>query len=284
MKAEKQLQQNTERHILALSGGKDSAALAVYLREKHPELKLEYVFIDTGCELPETYEYLDRIRAVLNITITRIRPKKDWEHYWSLAKVKRTKKGAFTYLPSPKNRWCTEVLKLVPYEKWLTMNCAHSIVHNYVGLRADEKQGRVGFVLNKPNIIQHHPLVEDGLVYEDIKQLLLSSGLNFPKYYMWRKRSGCYFCFYQSKKEWLGLYEHHEDLFRKAQSFETFDDKTGEKFTWCDEMSLGEMLEKKQEILSQDEDYECEERNKTKKLTDTLSSLKVVKKVLVKEG
>jgi tRNA(Ile)-lysidine synthase TilS/MesJ len=28
------------RHILALSGGKDSAALAVYMREKYPDLPL----------------------------------------------------------------------------------------------------------------------------------------------------------------------------------------------------------------------------------------------------
>ena len=36
-----------ERHILALSGGKDSAALAVYMRNKYPELELEYVFTDS---------------------------------------------------------------------------------------------------------------------------------------------------------------------------------------------------------------------------------------------
>ncbi|HQE50319.1 MAG TPA: phosphoadenosine phosphosulfate reductase family protein, partial [Fervidobacterium sp.] len=62
-----------ERHILALSGGKDSAALAVYMRDKHPEIDMEYVFTDSGCELPETYEYLDRIRAVLNIDITVVK-------------------------------------------------------------------------------------------------------------------------------------------------------------------------------------------------------------------
>ena len=107
-----------ERHILALSGGKDSAALAVYMREKHPELELEYVFTDSGCELPETYEYLERIRAVLNIDITVIKPeKKSWETYWSLTKTKHTKYGNFTYLPSPKQRWCTELLKLAPYDQ-----------------------------------------------------------------------------------------------------------------------------------------------------------------------
>ena len=70
-----------EIHILALSGGKDSAALAVYMREKYPHIPLEYVFIDSGCELPETYEYLNRIQAILNINITRIKPEKNFD-YW----------------------------------------------------------------------------------------------------------------------------------------------------------------------------------------------------------
>jgi tRNA(Ile)-lysidine synthase TilS/MesJ len=31
-----------ERHVLGLSGGKDSAALAVHMRQAHPELDIEY--------------------------------------------------------------------------------------------------------------------------------------------------------------------------------------------------------------------------------------------------
>ena len=44
-------QKTDRRHILALSGGKDSSALAVYLRDKVPNL--EYVFCDTKKELDE---------------------------------------------------------------------------------------------------------------------------------------------------------------------------------------------------------------------------------------
>ncbi|MYE56769.1 MAG: phosphoadenosine phosphosulfate reductase family protein, partial [Acidimicrobiaceae bacterium] len=43
------------RHICGISGGKDSSALAVYMRDRVPEM--EYFFCDTGAELPETYEY-----------------------------------------------------------------------------------------------------------------------------------------------------------------------------------------------------------------------------------
>lgn len=46
------------RHVLLLSGGKDSTALALYMREQHPEIGMEYVFCDTHKELQETYEYL----------------------------------------------------------------------------------------------------------------------------------------------------------------------------------------------------------------------------------
>ena len=60
------------RHILLVSGGKDSTALAIYMREKHPEIDVEYVFCDTHKELPETYEYLTKIGAFLGKPITRL--------------------------------------------------------------------------------------------------------------------------------------------------------------------------------------------------------------------
>ena len=51
------------RHILCMSGGKDSTALALYMRDRVPEM--EYVFCDTDKELLETYEYLNRVEAFL---------------------------------------------------------------------------------------------------------------------------------------------------------------------------------------------------------------------------
>jgi 3'-phosphoadenosine 5'-phosphosulfate sulfotransferase (PAPS reductase)/FAD synthetase len=262
-----------ERHILALSGGKDSAALAVYMRDKYPELELEYVFTDSGCELPETYEYLDRIRAVLNIDITVIRPEKSWENYWSLAKVKRTKFGNYTYLPTPKNRWCTEVLKLIPYDEWLIKHYPNHTIHSYVGLRADEKRERTGFKAAKADIISHFPFIEDGLTYGDIESLLNQSGLGFPSYYKWRTRSGCYFCFYQTKREWLGLYENHPDLYMKASKYETIIPEAGIRFTWCDDMSLQELLLQKDKIMSDKSGSNVNNGKTVLKLTEVLSNV-----------
>lgn len=241
-----------ERHILALSGGKDSAALAVYMREEYPHLDLDYVFIDSGCELPETYEYLDRIRAVLNIDITVLKPEKSWDNYWAYAKVKHTNYGSFTYLPSPQNRWCTEVLKLQPYDVWLQKKYPDYIIHSYVGLRADEKGDRQGFKAPKANIVSHYPFIQKGIGYEFVEKMLDESGLGFPGYYKWRTRSGCYFCFYQTKREWVGLYENHPDLFEKAKQYETIIPEKGIKYTWCDNMSLDELLQYKELIKASD--------------------------------
>ncbi|MFG2656909.1 hypothetical protein [Streptomyces sp. NPDC048425] len=41
-----------------MSGGKDSSALAVYMRNRVPEM--EYFFCGTGAALPETYQYLNQ--------------------------------------------------------------------------------------------------------------------------------------------------------------------------------------------------------------------------------
>ena len=54
---------NKVRHILGISGGKDSAALAIYLKQKYPQTKIEYYNSDTGCELAETERCLPVLQA-----------------------------------------------------------------------------------------------------------------------------------------------------------------------------------------------------------------------------
>ena len=63
------------------------------------------------------------------------------------------------------------------------------------------------------NIEPKYPFKEDGITETDVYRILEESGLGLPEYYKWRTRSGCYFCFYQRKAEWVGLMENHPDLF-----------------------------------------------------------------------
>ena len=95
----------TARHILCMSGGKDSTALAIYMRDRNPDL--EYVFCDTDKELTETYEYLNQVEAFLGKKIIRLNAKAGFDHWLSVF-------GG--YLPSPQMRWCTKMLKLKPCE------------------------------------------------------------------------------------------------------------------------------------------------------------------------
>ncbi len=111
------------RHILSLSGGKDSAALAIHMRDRVPQM--EYVFCDTNKELPETYDYLNQIEAYLSKKIIRIEAARGFDHWLTLFQG---------YLPSVQVRWCTSYLKLKPFEDYV----GNQPVVNYVGLRCDE--------------------------------------------------------------------------------------------------------------------------------------------------
>ena len=222
------------RHLLGLSGGKDSSALAVYMRDRVPEM--EYFFSDTGKELPETYEFLDRLEVFLGKPIVRLNmdtdPNKnrDFDHWLTLY-------GGL--LPSSQVRWCTVNLKIRPFEDYV----GEDSVYHYIAIRADED--RVGYKPPKTssshNIEPKYPFKEDGITKEDVYRILEESGLGMPDYYNWRTRSGCYFCFFQRKSEWVGLLEQHPDLFELAKDYEKFNPETGERFTWSQGESLEEL-------------------------------------------
>ncbi|MEM9299105.1 MAG: phosphoadenosine phosphosulfate reductase family protein [Bacteroidota bacterium] len=317
------------RHVLGISGGKDSAALAIYLRDKYPQLDMEYYFCDTGKELDETYKLIKNLEVYLGKKITPLEAadgshKDPFDHYYEIF-------GG--YLPSSRARWCTKVLKLEPFEKFV----GDDPVISYVGIRGDEN--REGYVSKKSNIQSIFPfrqniwsedvikqvlnnssqshlmevcerLIDDGairsrvlellsqplsprfdrhqklsllldidtvsfnkLVYDflqqteyplalekdfplidnddilvkaDIYRTLRESGVGVPEYYenvsfevdgkqgqYARSRSGCFFCFFQQKIEWVWLYEQYPERFAKAMAYE----KDG--YSWMD----GERLE-----------------------------------------
>jgi 3'-phosphoadenosine 5'-phosphosulfate sulfotransferase (PAPS reductase)/FAD synthetase len=223
------------RHILGLSGGKDSTALAVLLHKEIPEM--EYFFCDTHKELPETYEYLDRIKARLGIKIHYLSAQRGFDHWLDIY-------GGL--LPSPKMRWCTVQLKIKPLEEFVGEDEAIS----YIGIRADEN--RDGYISTKPNIKPVYPFKEQGLVKADIYRLLEESGIGLPDYYRWRSRSGCYFCFFQRKYEWVMLAQEHPDLFQKAVDYEQ-NHRDGRTYTWTQGETLLELLEHKEQIIADHE-------------------------------
>ncbi|MCA1220005.1 phosphoadenosine phosphosulfate reductase family protein [Streptomyces sp. 8L] len=228
--------QEKVRHVLGISGGKDSSALAIYMRDRVPEM--EYFFCDTGAELPETYEYLNRLEAALGKPIERLNADRDFDHWMEVYQ------GT---LPSPQMRWCTKNLKIKPLEEWV----GDDKVISYVAIRADEN--RLGYVSTKPNIDAVFPFREDGIDKDGVMRILDEAGIGLPGYYEWRTRSGCYFCFFQRKHEWVGLKERHPDLYDKAVEYEEkvryrHTAMKGRNYTWSQGESLPELIERKDEI------------------------------------
>lgn len=321
------------RHVLGISGGKDSAALAIYMHDHYPHLEIEYYTSDTGKELDETYALIERLEGYLGKKIIRLTAgesnQNPFDHFYHIY-------GG--YLPSSNARWCTKKLKLEPFEAFV----GDDPIVSYVGIRGDEE--REGYISRKPNIqsifpfrkniwsedvvskalknenisalveiykfqqvfkfndviaevllqpvtpkftaqqklnllldlgtkefnhivfeflkTSNYPLAreqsfalldnEDVLVRDDIFNLLRNSGVGVPAYYekigfevngkkgeYARSRSGCYFCFFQQKIEWIWLYEQHPDKFKLAMEYEN--EKEG--FTWNQSESLQQLIQ-----------------------------------------
>ena len=246
------------RHILGLSGGKDSTALAVLMHKE--VLNMEYFFCDTGKELPETYEYLERIKARLGIKIEYLNSERDFDHWLEVFNG---------VLPSPRVRWCTRKLKIEPLEQFVGDDRAIS----YIGIRADEN--REGYVSARPNIYPVYPFKEKNLVKSDILRILDESGIGLPEYYSWRSRSGCSFCFFQRKYEWVKLAEKHPKEFAEAISYEQ-NHSDGRIYTWTQGETLLELIARKDEIIADHEKALARE----KKISPKLSLAEVLESVL----
>jgi 3'-phosphoadenosine 5'-phosphosulfate sulfotransferase (PAPS reductase)/FAD synthetase len=319
------------RHVLGISGGKDSAALAIYMKTKYPNLDVDFYTCDTGKELDETYLLIDRLESYLGKKITRLRAVEN-SHENPFDHLLKMKRG---YLPSSMVRWCTKSLKLEPFERYI----GNDQTISYVGIRGDED--REGYISTKSNVQsifpfrrniwsediimkalsnssiermldlfssitlenrssrflellgrpigtdfpmqqklklildlsirdfnqlifaflkdtnypiaseEYFPLIanDEVLTRDDIFDLLEDSGVGVPEYYKKisfsvnetkgeysRSRSGCYFCFFQQRIEWVWLYEQHPDLFFKAMEYE----KDG--YTWGQNESLQELI------------------------------------------
>ena len=151
-------------------------------------------------------------------------------------------------------------MKIKPIEEWIGDAPAVS----YVAIRADESN-RKGYISTKSNIQSRFPFVEEGIDRDGVMRILEDAGIGLPKYYEWRTRSGCYFCFYQRKAEWIGLAERHPELFERAVAIEQkvllhagadgeadFSDRAmrGRQYTWSGGETLVQLRSRRDEILA----------------------------------
>ena len=159
------------RHVLGISGGKDSAALAIYIKTNYPDIheKVEYYTSDTGRELDETYKLITRLEHFLGKKILKLESVSEE----TLIKEQTNPfdfnlKNFGGYLPSTNARWCTKKLKLDPFEKFVGTDP----VISYVGIRGDED--REGYISKKSTIQSIFPFRRN-IWSEDVINKVLSN-------------------------------------------------------------------------------------------------------------
>ena len=117
---------------------------------------------------------------------------------------------------------------------------AGQTVYSYVAIRSDEEY-REGYSSKHDRLIVKLPFKEAGLDKQSVLEILEGSGLGLPSYYAWRTRSGCTFCFFQQKIEWVRLREQHPAAFEEAKAYEKDAVGHGSPFTWSQGESLEEL-------------------------------------------
>lgn len=248
------------RHIILISG-KDSLATAIVQMAAEPDLPYELVHNEVGWDLPETLEWVDRVEVAMGRNITRCGD--------DLTEICYEQ----NCLPlAGLRRFCTRLAKIKPLNDYLGKE--KSTI--YFGLRADEPD-RVGY--DPPSYqIAKYPLRDAGIGLFGVWEICERANLLPPAFYWqwvenrvrelnpslstqieglppwerrslfaWRSRSNCDRCPYQRQYEWIGLLEHHPELFSQACELER---KLchKEEFTWVRGYRLTALAERKDEI------------------------------------
>jgi len=202
------------RHIVALSGGKDSTAMAVRLKELHPVRQFEYVITPTGDELPEMQAHWDKLENGLG-KLTKLQ---DLDLFQVIEREQM--------IPNFRARFCTRILKIEPFLDFMGALPSESI--SYVGLRADEPD-RLGIVRPENNFWIEYPLRQWGWGIDEVLAYLKLHGIKIPE------RTDCGACFFQRLPEWKRLLERYPERYEKYVQIEkrmghTF--RTPGKDTW----------------------------------------------------
>lgn len=188
------------KHIVALSGGKDSTAMALKLAEVEPR-DYQFVCTPTGNELEEMEQHWKSLGDRLGSPIIHL-PNKSLE---DLIQIQNC-------LPNWQMRWCTRLIKIKPFEQYVRDNTPCVV---YVGIRADESGDREGVDYDSiPGVARRFPLDEWGWNLFDVLNYLESVGQTIPR------RTDCAWCFFQTKWEWYVLWRDHRDLWMKGEHYE----------------------------------------------------------------
>lgn len=194
-------------HIVALSGGKDSTAMAMRLAELYPEIPFTRVCTPTGNEPEAWFAHMRELRERLG-PITPI----------MLPGGPGGLIQKYNALPNWRQRWCTRQLKIEPFAAFL-LKQAPAVF--YVGLRADEEEREGGDYEAVPGVEMRFPLREWGWGLSEVWGYLNERGQTVPR------RTDCKLCFFQRLIEWYELWRDDPSGYAEGEAYEA---ETGHTF------------------------------------------------------
>lgn len=189
------------KHIGAISGGKDSVAMALLLKETRPDVDFTWVCTPTGNEPPEWFAHMKQLRDIIGPIVPVIFP-------GGLAGLVKQ----WNALPNWRQRWCTRVLKIEPFAAFLMKNAPAVF---YVGLRADEDAREGGDYQNVPGVEMVFPLRDAGMGLADVLQFNADRSIVIPR------RTDCMLCFFQRLIEWWELWDTNLPAYLEGEAWES---------------------------------------------------------------
>lgn len=191
------------KHIVGLSGGKDSTAMALRLAEIEPR-EYTYICTPTGDEPAEMIDHWANLECLLKAPIVKLTA-------GTLVQLIHEQNA----LPSHRMRWCTRRLKIEPTIRYIKQNSPALL---YVGLRADEEErkGIYGDI-----VVSDFPFRRWGWTEVDVWDYLHHRGVTIPS------RTDCLKCFDQSLREWRAYWRNDPKGYAEAIALE---DMTGHTF------------------------------------------------------
>ena len=198
------------KHIVMLSGGKDSTAMLLMMLEKGMTVD-EIIFCDTGKEFPQMYEHIEQVKQYINRPITVLRAKHTFDYYMfehKKAYGKYVDKAGFGW-PGATNRWCTGRLKVDVIKKYTKHN--YKDITEYVGIAYDEKWRKKD---------KKYPLIEWGITEKQALKYCYSKGFTWGGLYEDFNRVSCWLCPLQPLGELRILYNKYPKLWAELMDMD----------------------------------------------------------------
>jgi 3'-phosphoadenosine 5'-phosphosulfate sulfotransferase (PAPS reductase)/FAD synthetase len=189
-----------DRYYVSFGGGVNSVAMILWMLDNNqPITKAQ--FVDTGCEYPETYEYIrmfsDKIYPIKIINSA------DYNHGRNLL----DECLKYNIVPSMRMRWCTEKFKIRPLIANQITPC-----FSVIGIAYDEAHRcRLSRTKGMENC---YPLVENKITRSGCVKIIQNHNLPIPR------KSGCWLCPMMPKSEIGNLRTYHHDLMCQLRKLE----------------------------------------------------------------